>query len=255
MVSVKVIGLIGLVLVVAGVALMFAGNATWSAPINKTLPPTSNVPTPTVTPPVTGDSGNGNNACPWDYSGRFTIQLLKNGKVLKSWERSLALIGGGGAPPTAWGLRGKVEFRMNTCGAQYGYAVIVYAVIKKVGEVTQPPSMPTVTSSPPTTTTTGGWVPPPSPPGHPRPLPISVLPVGENRTVTLFATNGVSSGAFTVNWGADIGKVIEGFGPGKYSVSVFAEVAYSGSGHEARIYSDVINIGVFTFDGNTLTYG
>lgn len=240
--NVKILALIGIVFIIAGIGLMWLNSPyVWKAKFDRDQPPPGGT-SGTETPPQPPSSASTTPSCKpsWNYSGGLTVALTKNGNVIRRWDTKLAVTGG----LADWRLKGTVNFALDTCGAEYGYAVVIFAIITKTGNVGSTTTTPTATST---------WAPPNiQPPNRPPIVPLSI--VGESRTVQLFATSGTSTGNITVNWNADLTNIIKSLGTGKYDVKVYAEMAYTASGHQARIYTDKIDIGTFVFDGQVITY-
>ncbi len=239
--------IVGLIMV--GLVLLAGACVGGKSSVDKSSPPDGGpAPTPTASttvaaPPTTTAS----TSCEWGWKGgEFTVKLLHNGAEVRRWV--LPLSSASSESSGDWGVEGSVNFKVDSCGNEFHYLVIIFATVYFEG----PAPSPTVT---PTTTTT--WEPPapPRPPNHP---PIVPLSVAGGMRYELIKKEGESSGEVHLTWSANLSRVLASLPPGKYDVKVWCQVNYLSldGAHSLTKYSDFIDLGSFTvgYDG-AISYG
>jgi len=233
-VGVLILGLV----VVVGLASMVGG----SAGIDRDSPPApgSRTTTSTYVPPPAWTTTTTVHACSWDWKGgKFTVILLRDGKEVRRWSLPLALtVRSGGS----WGLKGGVEFNVDSCGNVFNYVVIVYVTAVFEGPIETP--LPTNTST---------WAPPNiQPPNHPPIVPLSVLE--EGMSFELYRHSGEGNGAVKLSWSGSLDNVFSRLPDGKYTIKVWCEIDYVAPGHALKKYSDAIDLGSFVVSGGKVSY-
>ena len=241
-----VLVIVGLVMV--GLVLLAGACVGGKSGVDRSSPPDGGpAPTPTasttVAVPPTTTTGT---SCEWGWKGgELTVKLLHNGVLVRRWVLPLSLTTNQGGD---WGVEGSVNFKVDSCGNEFHYLVIVFATVYFEG----PAPSPTVT---PTTTTTY-WNPPNiNPPNH---SPIVPLSVAGGMRYELFKKEGESSGEVHLTWSTSLSRVLASLPPGKYDVKVWCQVNYLSldGAHSLTKYSDFIDLGSFTvgYDG-AISYG
>ncbi len=235
-----VLVIVGLVMV--GLVLLAGACVGGKSSVDRSSPPDGG-PAPTPTASTTAST-----SCEWGWEGgELTVKLLHNGAEVRRWV--LPLSSASSESSGDWGVEGSVNFKVDSCGNEFHYLVIIFATVYFEG----PAPSPTVT---PTTTTTY-WNPPNiNPPNHPPIVPLSVA--GGGMRYELFKKEGESSGEVHLTWSANLSRVLASLPPGKYDVKVWCQVNYLSldGAHSLTKYSSFIDLGSFTvgYDG-TISYG